>query len=297
MDRLRAMEVFAAVAESGGFGSAARRLGMSPPAVTRAVAALESRLGARLLDRTTRSLALTEAGRGFLETTQRLLGDLDEAERAVAGASITPSGHLRLTAPVTFGRMHLMPILAAFLREQPGVTATLVTLDRVANLIEEGFDVALRIAQLPDSTTVARRIGEVRRLLVASPAYLAREGALRRPADLAARELVAFEGMFPGGEWRHVDRGRPRTVAVRPRLTVNDAQAAIEAAERGEGIAGALSYMVAPRLAAGTLVGVLEPFAPPPVPVQLVYPQSRLLAAKVRAFVDFAAPRLAAALA
>ena len=178
------MEIFAAVAETGGFASAARQLRLSPPAVTRAIAALEERLGARLLNRTTRSVSLTEAGQGFLESTRRLLGELYDAERMVAGATATPSGHLRLTAPVTFGRMHLMPVLAAFLREQPKVTATLVTLDRVANLIEEGFDLAVRIAHLPDSTIVARRIGEVRRVLVASPDYLARHGEPEQPEAL-----------------------------------------------------------------------------------------------------------------
>ena len=296
VDRLRTMEVFATVAESGGFATAARRLGMSPPAVTRAVAALETRLGARLLNRTTRSLSLTEAGRGLLESTRRLLAELDEAERAAAGATVVPSGHLRLTAPLTFGRMHLMPVLAAFLREQPKVTATLVTLDRVANLIEEGFDLAVRIAHLPDSTIVARRIGEVRRILVASPGYLARHGRPEQPEELRAHEVIAFDGMLSGGEWRFQRDGQAAALAVTPRLTVNDALAAILAAERGDGITGALSYMVAPQLAAGRLVALLDGFSPPPVPVQIVYPQSRLLAAKVRAFVDFAAPRLALAL-
>ena len=291
------MEVFAAVAETGGFASAARQLRLSPPAVTRAVAALEERLGARLLNRTTRSVSLTEAGQGFLESARRLLSELHDAERTVAGATATPSGHLRLTAPVTFGRMHLMPVLAAFLREQPKVTATLVTLDRVANLIEEGFDLAVRIAQLPDSTIVARRIGEVRRVLVASPDYLARHGEPEQPEALPAHEVIAFDGMLAGGTWRFLRDGRHGTLALTPRLTVNDAQAAIMAAERGDGITGALSYMVAPQLAAGTLVSVLAAFSPPAVPVQLVYPQSRLLAAKVRAFVDYATPRLARALA
>ena len=293
MDRLQAMEVFAAVAEAGGFARAARRLHLSPPAVTRAVAALESRLGARLLNRTTRSVSLTEAGLRFLDSARRLLAELDEAERSAAGATATPSGHLRVTAPVTFGRMHLMPVLSAYLRAQPRVTATLVTLDRVANLIEEGFDVAVRIAQLPDSTLVARRIGEVRRLLVASPGYVTRHGRPQHPDDLRAHALIGFEGMFPGGEWRYVADGRSSAVHLAPGLIVNDALAAIEAAVRGEGLTAALSYMVEPQLAAGTLVEVLGAFTPPAVPVQLVYPQSRLMAAKVRAFIDFAAPRLA----
>jgi DNA-binding transcriptional LysR family regulator len=297
MDRLHAMEVFAEVAATGGFATAARRLGLSPPSVTRAVAALESHLGARLLNRTTRSLSLTEAGRGFLESTRRLLAELDEAERSAAGATATPSGHLRVTAPLTFGRMHIMPVLSAFLREQPLVTATLVTLDRVANLVEEGFDVALRIAQLPDSTIVARRIGEVRRLWVASPAYLARRGTPQDPEDLPSHGLIGSGALLAGGEWHYAKDGRRATVTLSPRLTVNDVLAAIMAAERGEGLTTVLSYMVAPQLAAGTLVAVLVEQEPPSVPVQLVYPQSRLLAAKVRAFVDFAAPRLARALA
>ena len=293
MDRLQAMEVFAVVAEAGGFARAARRLHLSPPAVTRAVAALESRLGARLLNRTTRSVSLTEAGLRFLDSARRLLAELDEAERSAAGTTATPSGHLRVTAPVTFGRLHLMPVLSAYLRAQPQVTATLVTLDRVVNLIEEGFDVAVRIAQLPDSTLVARRIGEVRRRLVASPGYVAQHGLPQHPDDLRAHALIGFEGMFPGGEWRYAEKGRPSAVHLAPRLIVNDALAAIEAAVRGEGLTAALSYMVEPQLAAGSLVDVLGAFTPPAVPVQLVYPQSRLMAAKVRAFIDFAAPRLA----
>jgi len=297
IDRLHAMQVFAAVAEAGSFAGAAARLRLSPPAVTRAVAALEQHLGVRLLQRTTRSLRLTEPGLGFLASTRRLLAELDEAERSAAGATATPSGHLRLTAPLAFGRMHVMPVLAAFLRGQPRVTATLITLDRVANLIEEGFDVALRIAQLPDSGIIVRKVGEVRRLWVASPAYLGRHGTPEQPEALRSHELIAFDGVFPGGEWRFVRDGRAVAVGLAPRLIVNDALAAVLAAERGDGLTMVLSYMAAPQLAAGTLVTILDAFAPPEVPVQLVYPESRLVAAKVRAFVDFAAPRLGRALA
>ncbi|MFL5337697.1 MAG: LysR substrate-binding domain-containing protein [Geminicoccaceae bacterium] len=297
MDQLQAMRAFVAVADSGSFIGGARSLALSAPTVTRAVAELETRLGARLVNRTTRSLSLTEAGLRFLISTRRLLADLEEAERSAAGATATPSGHLRVTAPLTFGRSHVMPVLAAFLREQPRVTATLVTLDRVVGLIDEGFDLAVRIASLPDSTLVARRIGEVRRLLVASPAYLQRRGAPNHPRDMAQHEVIGSEFMFPGGEWRFTDGERPQALCVASRLTVNDALAAIMAAERGDGIAGALSYMVAPQRAAGTLVALLEPFTPAAVPVHLVFPQSRLLAAKVRAFVDFTAPRLMQALA
>lgn len=293
MDRLHALEVFVAVADVGSFAEAARRLHLSPAAITRAVAALEDRLGVRLMARTTRSLSLTEAGLGHLASARRILADFAEAERLAMGSTGAPQGHLRITAPLTFGRMHLMPVLAEFLRAQPKVTATLVTLDRVASLVEEGFDAAIRIARLPDSTIVARRIGEVRRVLVASPDYLARHGRPARPEDLPGHDVIAFDGLFQGGEWRFVRDNVPGTVDVRPRLTVNDALAAISAAESGDGITAALSYMVAPQLAAGTLVTVLEEHSPPAVPVQIVYPQSRLLAPKVRAFIDFAAPRLA----
>ena len=292
MDRLHVLEVFAAVADKGSFAAAAPPLRLSPAAVTRAVAALEGRLGVRLVNRTTRSFSLTEPGLGYLTAVRRVLADLGEAEHIATGTSGFPQGHLRVTAPVTFGRMHLMPVLAEFLRGQPQITASLTVLDRVANLIEEGFDVAIRIAQLPDSTLVARRVGEVRRLLVASSDYLSRHGRPHRPADLRRHDLIAFEGMFAGGQWRHCVGGRASTTPIVSRIMVNDAQAAIEAAERGEGIAGALSYMVTRQIAAGTLVTLLDDFAASPVPVQLVYPQARLLAAKVRAFVDFAAPRL-----
>lgn len=296
VDRLQGLEVFVAVADAGSFAGAAKRLRLSPSAVTRAVAALEERLGVRLLNRTTRSLSLTESGLSFRGSARRALADLAEAERMAAGATGTPQGHLRITAPLTFGRMHLMPVIVEFLRSQPRVTAQLVTLDRVANLVEEGFDLAIRIAQMPDSTIVARRIGEVRRVLVAAPAYLARHGRPDQPQDLLGHEVIAVDGLLPEGAWRFVRDGRSQTIELRPRLTVNDALAAITAAERGNGIVSALSYMVAPQLVAGTLITVLEELSPPAVPVQIVYPHSRLLASKVRAFVDFATPRLALAL-
>ena len=297
MDRLHGLEVFVAVADAGSFAGAARRLRLSPPAVTRAVAALEDRLGVRLFNRTTRSLSLAEPGLSILGSVRRALAELEEAERIAAGSTGMPQGHLRITAPLTFGRMHLMPVLVDFLRVHPRVTATLVTLDRVANLIEEGFDLAIRIAQMPDSTVVARRIGEVRRVLVAAPRYLAQHGQPGEPGDLLGHDVIAMDGLLPGGAWRFIRDGRTQTIELRPRLMLNDALAAITAAERGEGIAAALSYMVAPQLAAGTLVTVLEELSPPAVPVQIVYPHSRLLAPKVRAFVDFAMPRLTRELA
>ncbi|ACG71822.1 transcriptional regulator, LysR family [Anaeromyxobacter sp. K] len=297
MDRLHQLQVFVAVAEAGGFARAGARLRLSPPAVTRAIAALEGRVGARLFNRTTRTVRPTEAGLRFLDPARRVLADLETAEREAAGEGAAPSGHLTLTASVTFGRWALAPVVRAFLGLHPGVTASLVLVDRVVNLVEEGVDVAVRIGQLPDSDLVARKVGEIRRVLVASPAYLRAHGAPSSPARLRAHAAIAFTGLQAGREWRFVDGGRPVAVPVAPRLVVNDALAALDAAEAGDGITLALSYMVAERIAAGRLVPVLGRFAPPPVPVQLVHPHARLVAPKVRAFVDFAAPRLAAAIA
>lgn len=292
MDRLRPIEVFLAVAEAQGFAAAGRRLGLSPPAVTRAVAALEARLGVRLITRTTRRLALTEAGRRLVEGGRRILADLDEAEAAAAGEAATPSGTLVLAGPVTFGRMHLTPVVAAFLRAERRVTARLALADRVVDLVEEGIDAALRIGALPDSSLIARRIGEVRRVLVAAPDYLARGGVPREPAELTRYDVVAFTSLTPGLVWRWGDR-RGEAVTLAPRLAVNDAAAAIEAAERGEGIAPAYCYQAAPAIAAGRLVPVLAAFTPPPTPVHLVHPAGRHQPLRVRAFLDFAAAPLA----
>jgi DNA-binding transcriptional LysR family regulator len=297
VDRLRAMEVIVAVADAGSLAGAAQRLRLSPPAVTRAVAGLEDRLGVRLFNRTTRSLSPTEAGLRFLDSARRLLSEFDEAEKAAAGETATPSGHLTVTASVTFGRTHLAAIVFDFLRAQPRVSVSLLLLDRVANLVEEGIDVAVRIARLADSTLVARRVGDVQRVLVASPEYLARRGAPETPEDLKAHDIIAFTSLMNGRDWTYVDDGRRATISIVPRLDVNDAATAIAGAESGQGITVALSYMVARSIAEGRLTHVLHRYAPPPVPVQLVYPHTRAVAAKVRAFLDFAGPRLKAALA
>ena len=296
MDRLHEMEVFVAVADAGSFAKAGARLRISPPAVTRAVSSLEDRLGARLFNRTTRSLGFTEAGLRFLENARRLLAEIDEAERGALGEGAVPSGHLTLTASVTFGRWAVAPIVSEFLRAHPRVTASLMLVDRVVNLVEEGIDLAVRIGQLPDSTLVARRVGEVQRVLVASPDYLARHGEPRSPAHLKEHSTIALLGLVVNREWRFDDGAASAHVAVQPRFELNDAAAAIDAAEAGDGITVALSYMVAQRIADGRLAPVLGAYAPPAVPVQLVHPQSRLVAPKIRAFVDFAAPRLRDAL-
>ncbi len=296
MDRLHEMEVFVAVAVAGSFAKAGARLRISPPAVTRAISSLEDRLGARLFNRTTRSLSLTEAGARFLESARRLLTDLDVAEKSAAGETAVPHGRLTVTTSVTFGRSVLAPIVCAFLAAHPRITVSVLLLDRIANLVEEGIDVAVRIGELPDSSLVARRVGEVRRVLVASPGYLAKRGQPEAPADLKLHSIIAFTGLMPNREWRFVDRRGPNHVSFTPRLEINDAVAAIGAVEMGDGITIALSYMVAQQIREGRLVPVLDQFSPPPAPVHIVYPQGRLVAPKVRAFVDFARPRLRAAL-
>jgi len=292
MDRLHELEVFVAVADAGSFAKAGARLRLSPPAVTRAVSALEGRLGARVFNRTTRSLTITDVGQRFLESARRVLADLETAEKAAVGEAGVPRGHLTVTASVTFGRLALAPLVCSFLVQHPHVSISVLLLDRVANLIEEGIDLAVRIGLLPDSSLVAKRVGSVRRVLVASPAYLARRGTPGSPDDLRHHSIIAFTGLMPHREWRLHDGKTGRSVALLPRLEINDAVAAVAAAELGDGITVALSYMVADAIREGRLVTVLDDIMPPPVPVHLVHPQSRLIAPKLRALVDFVAPRL-----
>ncbi len=296
MDRFNELKVFVSVAESGGFAKAAARLRSSPPAVTRTVATLEQRVGVQLFNRTTRMVSMTEAGRRFLEHARRILTDLDVAESELAGESTMPSGHLTITSPVTMGRMMLPSIVTDFLHAHPHVTAKVLLFDRITNLIEEGIDVGLRVGQLPDSSIIARHVGEVRRILVASPAYLSKHGRPKDPTDLKRHSVIAFTGLLPNREWIFGEGKTARRITLKPRFEINDAAAAIAAAEGGGGITIALSYMVANHIRERRLQQVLEPFAPSAVPVQLVYPESRLVAPKVRAFVDFAAPKLRSAL-
>jgi DNA-binding transcriptional LysR family regulator len=296
MDRLHEIEVFIAAADAGSFAKAAARLRLSPPAVTRAISALEHRLGARVFNRTTRSLTITDVGQRFLESTRRVLTDLGNAEKEAVGEAGSPQGHLTVTASVTIGRLALTPIVCNFLSQHPHISVSVLLLDRIANLVEEGIDLAVRIGPMPDSSLVARRIGTIRRVLVASPGYLARRGTPRSPADLRAHSMIAFTGLMPNREWRFLDGRVGKSVSFVPRLEINDAVAAIAAAEMGDGITIALSYMIASHVREGRLVTVLDEVTPPPVPVHLVYPQNRLIASKLRAFVDFATPRLRGAL-
>ncbi len=245
-----------------------------------------------MFTRTTRSLVITEVGQRFLPNARRILTDLDMAEKDAVGEAATPHGHLTITSPVTFGRLILAPQICSFLNQYPLVTVSVLMLDRVVSLVDEGIDVAVRVGSLPDSSLAAKRIGSVRRMLVASPDYIARRGTPASPSELKQHAIIAFTGLMPNREWRFRKGRGPQSVALDPIIEINDAQAAIDAAEFGHGITPALSYMVHDKVRAGTLVEVLDTCAPPPQPVHLVYPQARLVASKIRAFVDFSAPRL-----
>ena len=297
MDRFHELRAFIAVSEAGGFGKAATRLNSSPPAITRAVAGLEVRLGVRLFNRTTRTVHLTEPGVRFLEDARRVLSDLDTAEQDVKGEARLATGQLSITASLAFGRSVLQPIIADFTDAHPLVSVSMLSFDRVVDLVDEVFDLAVRVGQLPDSTLVSSHLGEVRRVLVASPAYLAKRGTPRRPADLKTHAMISHTALMPNRELKFVDAGKSARLTVVPRIEINDIHAGIQLAEQGKGITIVLSYMVADALRAGRLVPVLYDFAPPPVPVHLIYAQRRIIAPKVRAFLDFAAPRLRAALA
>ena len=297
MDRFHELEVFLAVADAGSFAKAATRLRLSPPAITRAVAALEQRLGARVFHRTTRSLTITDVGQRFLVGARRLVSDFDSAQLDAVGATAVPQGQLTLTTSVTFGRKVLAPIVLDFLAGQSRLAITLLLVDRVVNLVEEGIDAAVRIGPLPDSTLIARRVGSVSRVWVASPRYLAQRGSPVVPADLRAHAVIAHTGLLPSREWRFAHGSGVGTVDLRPILEANDATVAIDAARHGHGIAAALSYMVGDALQGGELVSVLDEFQLAAEPVHIVYPSARLIAPKVRAFVDYAAPQLQIALA
>jgi DNA-binding transcriptional LysR family regulator len=293
MDHLQRMRTFVAVAESGSFARGARAREISPPAATRAVASLEQHLGAVLLQRTTRSLRLTEQGEVFLADCRRILADLETAESAVTGARHEPRGTLAITAPALFGSRHIAPLLFEFLDRHPALRARALFTNRLVHLVDEGFDVALRIAVLPDSGMTAVPVGRMRTVVVASPEYLKRHGVPREPGDLKQHVAIGFtiEGQDQLG-WGF---GQRRGVAApQERLVVNANDVKVAAAVAGQGLARALAYQVTDEVRDGRLRVVLQEHEPPAVPVHLVYPAGRGAAAKVREFVQFAAERLRA---
>ena len=292
MDRLHTMTVFVAVAEEEGFAPAARRLNISPPAVTRAVTELEQRLGAKLLHRTTRAVHLTEAGARYLADVRRILSEIEEIDRSAAGVHATPRGRVTVTASVLFGRMVMVPILLEILDRYPEIGIDAIYVDRVTHLLDEGIDVAIRIAELPDSTLSAVRVGSVRRVLCAAPDYLDRRGRPNAPAELKAHDIVEFVNLSHSGEWSFLRDGRPQGFRPQARFRVNNADAAIAAAAAGRGITRVLSYMIAEPLADGSLELVLDDFALPPTPVHVVHKETGQTSARVRAVVDHLAERL-----
>lgn len=294
MDRLDAMRALVTAVDRGSLASAARKLGCSPATVTRAIALLERRLGTRLMHRSTRALHLTQFGETYLATCREILAALDVAERGAAAEQEKPSGLLTITAPLRLGQLHVRPVLDAFLDANPAVRARFVLLDRVANLVEEGIDIAVRLAHLPDSTMVATRVGEVRRVLCASPAYIERCGAPKTPAALREHACIMERDGAETELWRFASApGKPLLpISIQPRLVVNSAAVAVDSAEAGHGITRVMSYQAAAAVSAGKLVVLLTQHEPPPIPVHLVLPSARSKTTKQQAFVAFAAPRL-----
>ena len=286
MDQIHLMKVFVAVGELESFAAASRRLDISPAAVTRAVTALEERLGVKLLLRTTRSVRLTDAGGRYLEDSRNILASILEANEIAAGINSTPKGSLSVTAPVLFGKYYVMPCIVDYLKAYPEVDVTAFFLDRVANVVEEGMDVAVRIGHLPDSGLKALRVGQVRRMLCASPEYLERHGTPQRPSDLTEHAIIASNNITPGTDWRFSASGDPTSLRLKPRLAVTSNDAAITAACAGLGIARQLSYQVAEDIAKGNLKVVLSDYEETPWPIHVIHREGKYGSTKVRTFID-----------
>ena len=292
-DRLDALTIFVAVAERQSFAEAARQLNRSPASVTRGVAALEERLQTRLLNRTTRAVSLTDAGARFLESGRRLLATYDELETVSSGERTEPRGWVNVTAPVMFGRLHVLPLVRSFLSEYPQVDVRLLLLDRVVSLVDEGLDLGVRIGQLPDSGLRAVRVGQVRRIVCAAPQYLSRHGEPATPRDLGSHSLVACTAVTPVPDrWSFHGPDGATSVTVRPRLVVNTTAAAVDAALDQFGLTCIRSYQAEPHAAAGRLKTVLVEYEPPPAPIHIVHPEGRHLPPKIRLFLDYATERL-----
>lgn len=294
MDQLQCIRSFIAVVEAGGFAGAARALNISPASVTRAVAELEAQLGVSLLTRTTRVTRVTDAGAQYFETSRRILAELEEANLAAAGVHAKPRGRLVLTASTMFGNRFVAPVLVEYLRAYPEVQAVCHFVDRVVNVDEEGVDVAVRIGELPDSSLQAVRVGKVRRILCAAPAYLEAKGVPTHPRDLIHHTVVSSTGMSPSPHWRFWEEGVLGTWEVRPVLVTDTNESAISAAVAGLGIARLMSYQVAEELMSGQLKTLLTEFEPNPLPIHVLHRQGRRPDAKVRLLLDLLIERLRA---
>ena len=296
MDRIEAMSTLLAVVEAGSLSAASRNLRVPLTSVSRRISVLEAHLKTQLLNRSSRRVTLTDAGQSYIQACRRILDELDEAERVASGEYRAPQGELSVTASLVLGRVHVVPVAAAFLKAYPDILLRLRLSDRVVSLQEEHVDLGIRTGPLPDIGIVARRIGSVRRILCASPDYLSSRGRPETPEDITAHDCVTFTGFTHAETWEFQTGGSPASVPIRSRLQVDAAEAVVEAALAGAGIARLFSYHVAQAVKDGRLSLLLEEFEPPPLPVNLVYLGGGLLPLKVRAFLDFAAPRLKARL-
>ena len=283
MDRLQTLEMFVAVAEQGGFASAAKKMCVSPPAVTRGILALEQRLGASLFHRSTRAVSLTDDGAVFLPKARQIIADIDDAERQLSGADSNPRGQYYVTAPVAFGRIHVLPVVTSLLEQHPDLDMRMMLIDRNIRMAEEGIDMAVRIGQLTDSTLIAIPIGQVRQKIVASPAYLAGHGHPGKPADLSDHQAIGSSGPRAVSEWR---LGQKKTVRIKPRLLLNTVDSIVAAAEAGLGVANLLSYQVEESIRAGRLIEVLKPDDPIPLAINLLFERSRRSLPATRLFID-----------
>ncbi len=289
MDRFIEMQVFVAVAETEGFAAGARKLGVSPPVATRAIADLEKRLGVKLLTRTTRYVRVTDAGKRYLDDCKRILSEVTEADDAAAGINGEPSGHIAITAPVVFGRLFVQPGVIDYLTRYPKMDLSALYLDRVVNLLEEGLDVGIRIGELADSSMRAARVGTVRRVLCASPDYIARMGMPQKPEDLLEHTIVSASGVNPNIEWKF---NQEKTVRIKPRLNVTTNESAIDTAAAGFGIVRQMSYQVAQQLENGQLKVLLSEYELNPLPIHILHREGRYASEKIRSFVDLMVERL-----
>lgn len=286
MDKLKAMQAFIHIAEQGSLTAAAQVMESSLPAMVRTLAGFEAELGVRLFNRTTRRISLTEEGRRHLESCRQVLATLADAEAALSADAAEPAGHLTITAPMLFGQMHVAPAVTRFVQQHEKMRCSMVLLDRVVNLLEEGIDVGIRIGEPEDSSLVAQNVGHIRRLVVASPAWLRRHGVPKHPKDLLKVNCVRVTGHAP--TWGPFNvKGRPLRLSVSGNLEFNQIAPAVAACAAGAGVGSFFSYQVAPFLQSKQLRAVLEEFEPPPKPINVVYPHARLLPMRTRVFIDW----------
>ena len=293
MDRLEAMTILVAAAETGSLSAASRRLRIPLATVSRRVSELEAHLNVRLFHRGHRKMVLTDAGRSYVASCSQILEEITEAEHTASGEYRSPQGELILTAPAVMGRSHVLPVVEEFLEAYPDIKVQLQLTDRYVNFVEEHVDLAVRVGELADSSSlIALRLGLIRLTLCASPAYLERRGTPQGPADLERHDCVVHEGHPTARHWRFFGGGPPQTIAVASRLSMNLGEAAVAAAVAGVGIARVLSYLIDDLVQAGALTPILEAYEPDPLPVSVIYPSQRQAPLKLRAFLDFAIPRL-----